>query len=55
VLVATLVEGHETETFWVEVELNFTDWTVTVVGNNEVGNVLDFGIVRFVVAWSIDK
>lgn len=51
----TLVDRHKPETFWVEVELDFANWSVTVLGNDKVGNVRDFWIVRFVVARTIDK
>ena len=38
-----------------EVELYLANGTVTVLGDNQVGNVLNFGVVWFVVAWSVNK
>lgn len=51
----TLVEAHESQTLWVEVELDLTNGTVTVLGDDEIGDVLYFWIVWLVVARAIDE
>jgi hypothetical protein len=49
------IETHKAEALWVEVELYFTDRTVTVLSNDEVGDVLDFGVIWLVVTRAIDE
>ena len=38
-----------------EVQLNLADRAVTVLSDDQVGDVLDFRIVRFVISWSVNK
>ena len=49
------VETHKTQTLWVEVQLDFADRTVTVLGDDQIGDILDFWIVWFVVTWAVNK
>ena len=49
------VERHKAEALWVEVELDFADRPVTMLRNDKIGDVLDFGIVRFVIAWTVNE
>ena len=48
------IERHEAEAFWVEVKLDITDRSVTVLGDNEVGDVFAFGI-WVVLGFAVDK
>ena len=54
-LLVTLVEAHKSEALWVEVELDLADRSVTMLRDDEVGDVLDFGIVRLVIAWTVNE
>ena len=54
-LFMSLVERHEAEAFWVEVELYFTYGAITVLGDDKVSDILYFGIVRFIVSWSVNE
>lgn len=49
------VEAHEAQPLGVEVELDFAHWAITVLGDDEVGDVLELGIVWLVVAWPVNK
>lgn len=49
------VEAHEAQPLGVEVELDFAHWAITVLGDDEVGDVLELGIVWLVVAWPVDE
>ena len=49
------IEAHETQALRMEVELNLANRTVTVLGDDEIGDVLDFWIVWFVVTWAVNK
>jgi hypothetical protein len=51
----TFVERHKAEALWVEVELDLADRSVTMLRDDEVGDVLDFGIVRLVIAWTVNE
>ena len=50
-----LVEAHEAQPLRVEVELDLAHWAIAVFGNDEVGDVLELGIVWLVVAWPVNK
>ena len=49
------IQAHKTQALWMEVELNLADRTVTVLGDDQVGDVLDFWVVWFVVAGAVNK
>ena len=38
-----------------EVQLDFTDRTVTMLSDDQIGDVLDFWVVWFVVAGAVNK
>lgn len=38
-----------------EVKLNLAYWTITVLGDNKIGNILHFWIIRLVISGTIDK
>ena len=38
-----------------EVQLDFADGTVTVLSDDQVGDILNLWIVWFVIAWTVDK
>ena len=50
-----LVEAHEAQPLGVEVELDFAYWAITVLGDDEVGDVLELGVIWLVVAWPVNK
>ena len=49
------VEAHEAQPLGVEVELDFAYWAITVLGDDEVGDVLELGVIWLVVAWPVNK
>ena len=49
------IQAHKTQALWMEVELNLADRTVTVLGDDQVGDVLDFWVAWFVVAGAVNK
>jgi hypothetical protein len=51
----TLVKRHKSQAFWVEVQLDFANWTVTMLGNDKVCDVRNIRIVRLVVARAVDE
>lgn len=50
-----LVEAHEAQPLGVEVELNLAHWAVAVLGDVEIGDVLELRIIWLVVARPIDE
>ena len=53
-LVVLLIQRHKSQSLWVEVQLNLASRSVTVLGDNEVGDVFAFGI-GVVVGFAVDK
>ena len=49
------VEAHKAQSLGVEVELDLAHWAITVLGNDEIGDILELRIVRLVVAWPVDE
>ena len=49
------IQAHKTQALWMEVQLNLADRTVTVLGDDQVGDVLHLWIIRFVISWSVNK
>ena len=49
------VEAHEAQPLGVEVELDFAHWAIAVLGNDEIGDILELGIVWLVVARPVDE
>ncbi len=49
------IERHEPEAFWVEVEIDLADWSVTVLSNNQFGNIFELSVIGLVVARSVNK
>ena len=49
------IQAHKTQALRMEVELNLADRTVTVLGDDEISDVLEFRVVWFVVAWAVNK
>ena len=54
-LVVAFVETHETQALWVEVELDFANGSVAVLGDDEIGDVLNLRIIRLVIAWTVNE
>lgn len=53
-IISLLVKRHETQTLWMEVELDFTSRSVTMFRQDEVSDVLAIGF-RVVIVFTIDK
>ena len=50
-----LVEAHEAQPLGVEVKLDLAYWAITVLGDDEISDILKLRIVWLVVAWSVNK
>ena len=49
------VEAHKAQPLGVEVELDFAHWAIAVLGDDEIGDILELRIVWLVVAWPVDE
>ncbi len=49
------VEAHEAQPLGVEVELDFAHWAIAVLGDDEIGDILELRIVWLVVARPVDE
>ena len=49
------VEAHEAQPLRVEVELDLAHWAIAVLGDDEIGDILELGIVWLVVARPVDE
>lgn len=50
----TFVERHKAQAFRVEVELDSADGAVTVLGDDQIGDILSLGF-RVIVRFAVDE
>ena len=49
------VEGHKPQALWVEEQLNFSNWSISMLSDNQVGNILYVRVVWLVVSRAVDE